>query len=128
MHMSTTALAVKDRFAELLDRPQIKDQIARALPTHLKLDRFIRICLVTLGSREDLHECSSLSVLSAIVEASQLGLELDPVLGHGYLLGFRKGDNKQKTCTFIPGYKGFVHLMRNSGLISVVNAEIARAA
>ena len=125
--MSTTAIEVRNRFTELIDTPRVKEQIARALPPHMKLDRFIRICLVTIGNRPDLQECTSLSVMSAIVEASQLGLELDPVLGHGYLLAFKKGGSDKKVCTFIPGYKGFVHLMRNSGLVSMVNAEVVRA-
>jgi recombination protein RecT len=108
---------------KVVESPNLKIQIARALPKAMDLDRFMRICVTNIRNRHDLQRCEPLSLVSSIVEASQLGLELDPILGHGYLVPFRRKDGKY-ICTFIPGYRGFIHLMRNSGLVHLVNAEI----
>lgn len=108
---------------KVVESPNLKIQIARALPKNMDLDRFMRICMTNIRNRYDLQKCEPLSLVSSIVEASQLGLELDPILGHGYLVPFRRKDGKF-ICTFIPGYRGFIHLMRNSGLVHLVNAEL----
>jgi recombination protein RecT len=108
---------------KVVESPNLKIQIARALPKTMDIDRFMRICMTNIRNRADLQRCEPLSLVSSIVEASQLGLELDPILGHGYLVPFRRKDGKF-ICNFIPGYRGFIHLMRNSGLVHLVNAEI----
>lgn len=125
--LATTKQTSKDPLESIvtaIESPILKTQIARALPKHLTLDRFMRLAVTVLRQRSDLAACNTLSIIGSIVEASQLGIELDPVLGHGYLVPFRSKDDKTKRCVFIPGYKGFIHLMRNSGLVHNVNAEV----
>jgi recombination protein RecT len=110
-----------------IEQPQLRVQIARALPEHLTLDRFMRICITVLRNRDDLAKCEPVSIIASIVEAAQLGIELDPILGHGYLMPFWNRRVQKKLCIFIPGYRGLVHLMRNSGEVAQVNAEIVCA-
>lgn len=107
-----------DLLVRRIESPELKSQLTRALPEHMPIERFARICITVLRDRPDLERCDRLSVIGAIVESAQLGLELDPVLGHGYLVPF-KGK-----CIFIAGYRGLIHLMRNSGEVTQVNAEI----
>jgi recombination protein RecT len=125
----TTTQQTKDPAAaivRIVESADLKAQIKRQLPKQLDMDRFVRICLTTIRTNEKLQQCEPLSIISAVMEASALGLELDPILGHGYLVPFHSTTRKCYVCTFIPGFRGFVHLMRNSGLVDGVNGEIVR--
>lgn len=131
--MTTATQQQKDpieSIVRVVESPNLKAQIMRALPKQLDVERFMRLCMTVIRKTPAIQRCEPLSIVSSVVEASQLGLELDPVLGHGYLIP-RKSKKlseqygRQVTlCTFMPGYKGFIHLMRNSGLVTNVNAEL----
>jgi recombination protein RecT len=99
---------------------QSKEEMANALPTHLPPERMIRVSLTSLRKNPKLLECDPLSIIKAIMEASQLGLETDGVLGHAYLVPY--GDE----CQLLPGYKGLVALCRRSGEISELVADVVR--
>jgi recombination protein RecT len=96
----------------------------------MDVDRVLVICRQAIARSPMLKKCLSISIVSSVIEASQLGLLLDPILGQGYLIP-RKNAKLSKAwerdvflCTFMPGYRGFVHLMRNSGQVNRVNAEL----
>lgn len=97
-----------------------KGQIAKALPKHLTPERMIRVALTAYNTTPALQKCDVVSVASAIMEASQLGLEPDGVLGHAYLVPYGS------KCQLIPGYKGLIELARRSGKVSTVNARVVR--
>lgn len=100
---------------DLLDR--YKNQIAVALPRHLTPERIIRVALTAYSRNPGLQKCTLNSICGAIVQASQLGLECDGVLGHAYLVPFF---NKHTGCTeaqLIPGYRGLMDLARRGGQI-----------
>jgi len=59
-----------------------------------------------------------------VVEASQLGLEPDGVLGHAYLVPFNNRKTGQREAQLIPGYKGLVELSRRSGNLSTIYAHV----
>jgi recombination protein RecT len=91
---------------------QFKAEIARALPKHLNPDRMARIALTAFRRTPKLGECDPRSVFAAVIQASQLGLEVD-TLGRAYLIPYGK------ECQFIPGWKGLVELVNRSGQGSV---------
>lgn len=95
-----------------------KDQLLAALPSHIKPDRMLRTTLTTLRKTPALTQCSLPSLLGAIMQAAQLGLELDNGLGHAYLVPY-KGE-----ATLLVGYKGLLQLARRSGQISEVYAYV----
>lgn len=100
-----------------------RQQIAAALPSHLTADRLIRIAMTTVQRTPRLAECSPFSILGCIMEAAQLGLEPDNMLGHAYLVPFW---NKKTGCyeaKLIPGYRGLLDLARRSGELSMVYAR-----
>lgn len=103
----------------LLDR--MKPQIALALPRHLTPDRVMRVALTSIAKTPDLLECSQQSLAAAVLQAAQLGLEPDGILGYAYLVPF-KG-----IATLIPGYKGLLELARRSGKISTIEARVVHA-
>ena len=50
-------------------------EIKRALPQHLNGDRMARIALTAFRRTPKLGRCNPMSVFSAVIQASQLGLE-----------------------------------------------------
>lgn len=87
-------------------------QIGNALPRHLNPDRMSRIALTAFRRTPALQKCDPRSVIAAVIQASQLGLEPD-TLGRAYLIPYKR------ECQFIPGWKGLVELVNRSGQGSV---------
>lgn len=110
-----------DSVRVLLER--FKPQIQTALPKHLTPDRMLRLVMTCVANEPKLLDCTRESLIGAVIQLSQLGLE-PGVLGHAYLLPFR--DNKTGTMkvNLIPGYKGLLKLARNSGQILNVQAHV----
>lgn len=120
--MSTQLATRNDKVSNIRNLlEKSKQQIKMALPSHLNPDRMLRICMTSVQKNPTLLECSPESLIGAIIQSSQLGLEPDGVLGHAYLVPYGK------VCTFIPGYKGLLALARRSGEISTVYAEVVHS-
>lgn len=98
-----------------------KDQLAMALPRHLTVDRMLRVVMTSVQKTPKLLDCSRQSLMAAVMQAAQLGLEPDGLLGQAYLIPY---GNK---VTLIPGYKGLLKLARNSGEISTIQAHAVYA-
>jgi recombination protein RecT len=94
-----------------------KKQLAAALPKHMTVDRMLGVALRSIQKTPKLVECNQQSLLNAVMQSAQLGLECDGVLGQAYLVPFGSD------VTLIPGYKGLLKLARNSGEISTIQAH-----
>jgi recombination protein RecT len=97
-------------------------EIARALPRHVNPDRMSRIALTALRSTPKLAQCTPESFLGCIVQAAQLGLEVNTPLGHAYLIPFEDRRNNRVICQLIVGYQGMIDLARRSGLVKALYA------
>lgn len=103
-------------------------RMAEVLPKHMDMDRMSRIALTTIRTNPMLLECTVPSLMGAVMQAVQLGLEPGS-LGHCYLLPFNKNvgtkQNPQwiKEVQFIIGYKGMIDLARRSGHIQSIYAH-----
>ena len=95
----------------------MKGQIQRALPSHIKLDRFIRTALTAVRQNPALATCSKESFLASLMMASQLGLEPN-ILGQCYFVPYGK------ECQFLIGYRGMIDIARRTGQIQSIYAEI----
>lgn len=93
---------------------EYRTQIEQSLPKHMTGDRMIRVVLNEFRRQPKLLQCVPESVIGAIVQSSQLGLEIGGVLGHAYLVPFGK------ECQYVPGYKGLAELMMRSGRVKGV--------
>lgn len=105
--MPSNALTISN-VRTLLD--QVKPQISLALPKHATADRFLRVALTQIRRNPKLMDCTKESLLGAIVQSAQLGLEPDGMTGFAYLVPYGR------ECTLIPGYKGLMSLARNAGI------------
>jgi recombination protein RecT len=105
----------------LLERS--KAQIAIALPAHLTADRMIRVALTCVQRNPQLLECSEISLIGAIIQASQLGLMPD---GHGaraFLIPRRNNKKGVMEVHFQPGFQGLMDLARRSKEIASFEAR-----
>ena len=92
-----------------------QNEIAKAIPRGLDAQRFVRAVLTVFARTPKLLDCTPQSVLAAVMQAAQLGLELDPGMGQAYLVPYGN------QCQMITGYQGLVTLaMRTPDVKSVV--------
>ncbi len=99
----------------------IEPEIKKALPTVMTPERFTRIALSALNTTPKLSECSQMSFLAALMNAAQLGLEVNTPLGQAYLIPF---NNKGKLeCQFQIGYKGMLGLAYRNPELQTIQAQ-----
>ncbi len=108
-------------FKSLLERSH--KEIAAALPKHLTADRLSRIAMTEVRKNPELLNCDQASLLGAVIQAAQLGLEPGSALGHCYLIPFNNRQKNRKEIQFIIGYRGMLDLARRSGSCNKVDAR-----
>lgn len=96
--------------------------MAQALPKHMDVDRLMRLVMTTIRTTPALKEADVASLLGAVMQAAQLGLE-PGLLGHCYLLPFKNSKKNITEVQFIIGYKGMIDLARRSGQIKNIYAH-----
>lgn len=106
-------MTIKD-FRDKLNKQ--KSQINLVLPKHLNLDRVIRIIQTTVNNNPKLLACKPETVMGAIMQASELGLEIG-VRAHVYLVPYKD------ECQFILGYRGMLELIKRSGKVKKIEAR-----
>lgn len=102
----------------------MKSQIAMALPKHITPDKMIRTAVTSFSKNPKLLDCTDVSLLACIMEAAQLGLVPDGVLGQAYLIPFKNTKKGITECQFIPGYKGLIALAMRSNEVSSFQGRI----
>lgn len=101
-----------------------ESQIKMALPRHMSADRMLRVTLTAVQRTPELLKADPLSVVGSVVQASQLGLEPDGILGHAYLVPFNNRKTGRLECQLIAGYRGLIDLARRSGHVISIAAHI----
>lgn len=120
----------KEQIAFLLKQKQ--GEIAKMLPKHLNADRLLKVAQIAATTTPALAECDVASLVGAIGQCAQMGLEPNTVLGHAYLVPFntkRKdahgNERWVKSVQVIIGYKGLIDLARRSGqIVSIAAHEV----
>ncbi|MCP1355436.1 recombination protein RecT [Aneurinibacillus migulanus] len=95
---------------------KMEPEFAKALPAHMTAERLARVALTTIRTTPKLLECTIPSLMGAVVQAAQLGLE-PGLIGHCYIIPYGK------EAQFIIGYKGMIDLARRSGQIQNIYAH-----
>ena len=106
------ALVVKD----MLEKA--KGAIQNALPNHMNADRMLKIAYGQISRNKELMNCDATSLIRAVIQSSELGLEPTGILGHTYLIPY--GNQAQLQI----GYRGLLELAYRSEKISSISAEI----
>lgn len=98
----------------------MEGEIKNALPSYLPVEKFIRTALTAINSNPKLAECSQESLLAAIMNSAQLGLEFNTPLGEAYLIPYGNKVNFQL------GYQGLLKLAYNTGQFKRITAREVR--
>lgn len=120
----------KEQISYLLN--QRKGELAKMLPKTLSIERLLKVAQIAATTTPSLAKCDVASLVGAIGQCAQMGLEPNTVLGHAYLVPFntkRKDANGVErwvnSVQVIVGYKGFIDLARRSGqIISIAAHEV----
>lgn len=118
----------RDRIAALLASKG--GEIAKLLPRHLNAERLLKVAQIAATTTPALAECDVPSLIGAIGQCAQFGLEPNTVLGHAYLVPFnvkrKRPDGREewvKSVQVVIGYKGLIDLARRSGQIISISAH-----
>ena len=114
-----TTLKKSMSIAELIKA--MEPEIKRALPSAITPERFTRMALSALNNTPKLRECTQISFLAALMNAAQLGLEPNTVLGEAYLIPFKNKGVME--CQFQVGYRGLINLAYRSPQIQTIQAH-----
>jgi recombination protein RecT len=104
---------------------QMKEQLERALPKHIPPEALTRAFITAMRKNPVLFECERVTIYASLMQAGQLGLIVDGVLGHGHLVPF-KNKRGGRDCVFIPGYRGYEELAMRSGKVAHIRANVVR--
>lgn len=96
-------------------------EIRKALPSVLTVERFTRMAMSAMNNTPELAECSPISVLAALMNAAQLGLEPNTPLGQAYLIPYK--NKGQYECQFQIGYKGYIDLAYRNEQMQTIQAQ-----
>ena len=120
----------KMEFKTVLDK--FKVEITAALPVHLKknADKYARQALTLFSQNPKLQQCTGVTILSALMTATGLGLDLTPQLGQCFIIPYenrKKDGNSWATvmeAQFQLGYRGAIALAQRSGELKRITAEV----
>jgi recombination protein RecT len=113
-----TAVAVREEHPIIAKIDAKMPEIASMLPEGMNPDRFRRVVVQALVRNPDLWSCTPVSVVSAIVESAQIGLEPTGVLGRAWMLPYA-GEAK-----LIVGFRGYAELAWRADRILVKTGAV----
>jgi recombination protein RecT len=103
------APAVRGKADFLAMLEQSRDKIAAVLPEYLTPERMIRVAAAAYHRKAELQKCSPVSILAALMQAAEVGLEPDTPHQFAHLVPYG-GE-----CQFQVGYRGLIELGYRTG-------------
>ena len=100
---------------------KMEPEIKRALPKHITPERMARITLTAIRNNPKLAESDQMSLLSAVMQSAQLGLEPNTPLGEAYLIPYKNKGRME--AQFQMGYKGLLNLAHRTGEYKAIYAH-----
>ncbi|MCW4039995.1 MAG: recombinase RecT [Candidatus Bathyarchaeota archaeon] len=110
----------KSGFVDLLK--SMEHEIRKALPKHITVERMMRIAQTAYSRNPKLAECDPRTIIAGVVQASQMGLEIDTPLGHSYLIPFKNNKTGKMEAQFQTGYRGELSLAYRTREYKVIGA------
>ena len=98
-----------------------KDLIARVLPKAITPERLLGIFEMIFNSSPKLADCSQKSLIGAVIQTAQLGLQ-PGTIGHIHLIPFNNKGVME--CQLIIGYRGYVELVNRSKQATILSADV----
>ena len=107
----------------------LEGEFARALPEQVGVQRFVRIATTIVRTNPKLMQCDQMSIIAALMQSAQLGLEPNTPLGQSYLIPSKNKrviDGKERfvdEARFEIGYKGLITLALRTGEYKAIYAH-----
>ena len=96
------------------------ENIARQSGNLVRYQEEARFALQAMRRNPYMQRCMPQTIEDAVVNIAAVGLSLNPILGHGFLIPRRQGNNV--ICCFDPGYRGLIKLATDGGLVKSIQA------
>ena len=95
---------------------QLTPVLLKTVPAHMRkaVDRVGSSLVIEMNRNPYLCECTAISLIGGLMQASSLGLELGGVLGQAYLVPYFNNTLKVREAQFQIGYKGLIALAGRS--------------
>ncbi len=122
--MSDKELTLAEKFGTVRDLlKQAEQHIAAVLPKHLTPERMLKITESCVRRTPKLLDADPRSLIAAVVEASELGLDLGR---QAHLIPFldKKAKPARLVVQLIPDYKGLEDLAFRSGKVAAISAAV----
>jgi recombination protein RecT len=97
-------------------------EMRKAVPAGISAERLARVALTAWKNNALLQRCTPDSFMFAVMQAAQLGLEVNSPLDHASLIPFGT------ECKLIPEYKGLIHLAHRSPDVVKIDGHAVRKA
>lgn len=101
----------------------LRPEFERAIGDPRLAERFVRVALTAVSRTPQLGDCTSDSLLGALLTCSVLRLEPNDPRGLAYLIPFRNNKARTTEAQLIIGYKGLIDLAYRSNQIKTLAAE-----
>lgn len=101
---------------EMLDRarPTIAKSLAGSV---LTADRLIQVAFNCVSRTPDLQKCSAVSIVRALIQSAELGLEPGTALQEAWLVPYNNRKTGLVECQFQPGYRGLARLAIDEAIV-----------
>lgn len=100
--------------------------LSAVAPKHMTAERLVKIALLAASRSPELAKCAPESILRAVMQGAEIGLEAGGLLGEAYIVPFFNKKTGKMEAQMIPGYRGLIKLARNSGQITSIEAHVVR--
>lgn len=100
-----------------------KDMIAKMLPKHLTPERMFHLAAVAMSRNPLLMQCTTTSMVQAIMTCAELGLEPTGTYGGAWLVPYKNKSGQYEAQLQID-YRGLLDLARRSGQIQSIAAHV----
>lgn len=96
------------------------EKIARPMGNLVRYQEEAGFALQAMRRSPYMQRCVPQTIEDAVVNIAAVGLSLNPILGHGFLIPRRQGSHV--ICCFDPGYRGLIKLATDGGLVTMIQA------
>lgn len=110
--------AKAERFGNMIEMR--RDELLSILPAGVTYERVKQCFILACKHQPKLLDCDLGSLMKALYTCASMGLDPDPALGQVYILPYKE------TAQVIPGYRGLLRLVRNTGEIKSFSAHVVR--
>lgn len=86
--------------------------------------REVNFAIQHFKANDYLQKCELQSVLNAVLNVSQTGLTLNPVLNYAYLVPRYNSKERRVECHLDPGYQGLIKLATDTGSIKSIEVQL----